>query len=219
MNFEFNYIPINYKNWNFEGKCKNILHILSDVEKEIWDGSLPFQDKREDAGHAEFVTYFILELLKLMDAKREIVIPAGILHDTGWSRLSSEELKQFYLPNWKDFEPELRKIHQEEGVSFSKNFLEKIRYPQKYISPILEIISQHDTRKGFLSLEDGIVRDADKLWRFTLPGAKIFFQKRGLTEEQFYSTVNSLIQDKEFFYSQFSRKIARIELRNTIENI
>ena len=35
---------------------------------------------------------------------------------------------------------------------------------------MIEIIDGHDTRKHALSLEDALMKDADKLWRFTEHG-------------------------------------------------
>jgi hypothetical protein len=35
---------------------------------------------------------------------------------------------------------------------------------------VIAIIDGHDTRKHALSLEDGLMKDADKLWRFTAHG-------------------------------------------------
>jgi len=38
------------------------------------------------------------------------------------------------------------------------------------VPEILEIISHTDTRKGFISKNEGLVRDADKLWRTSQRG-------------------------------------------------
>jgi len=211
------YKPIDYNTWNFDGQGSNIIHLLSHIEKEIWNITLPFQDKRDDTGHAENVTYFALKLLEYLPGKREIVIPEAILHDIGWSQLTQEELDQFYLPNWQDFEPELRKRHQEEGVKLANQLLEKVGYSKKYIPQILEIISQHDTRKGFFSQEDGLARDADKLWQFTLPHWKIFVEKREIKPEVAHLEVTQRISKPEFFYSDIAKQIAKIELKNTLD--
>ena len=178
---------------------------------------MPFQDKREDIGHAEFVTYFAFVLNGFLKGDKNITIPAAILHDIGWCQMTKKELKQFYLPNWKDFEPKLRKKHQEEGVNLSEKILKEVNYPLQHISEILEIISEHDTRKGFFSKNDGIVRDADKLWRFTLPQSKIFLNKRG-TKDNLYTKYLGYINQEGFFYSNISKEIAKKELEITLKN-
>ena len=57
------YTPIDYSKWDMSGQGKNILPLLNESEKEIWRLALPYQDKRQDAGHGEVVTYFGLILL------------------------------------------------------------------------------------------------------------------------------------------------------------
>jgi len=213
------YKSIDYKNWNFNGKGLNILKDISSTEKKIWKIALPFQDKRGNIGHTEFVTYFAIKLNNYLKGNRNITIPAAILHDVGWGQLTKKELKQFYLPNWKDFEPELRKRHQEEGIKLAKKLLNKINYSQNQINEILEIILQHDTRIGFFSKNDGIVRDADKLWRFTLPLFRLVLKKRGTIFKKSYKRCLEDINKKGFFYSGFSKKIAKKELENTLKTI
>jgi len=209
------YTPINYDSWNFEGKGVNILHLLSPIELKIWNSAFPFQDKRDDKGHAEFVTYFALNLLKQIKAERGIVIPAAILHDIGWSQLPRTEIERFYLPNWRDYELELRKRHQEEGIKVAERILTFQEYPKEFTSEILSVISQHDTRKGFYSPEDGVVRDADKLWQFTLPHWEIFLTIRNFSPEDLYRLLKDRISTTTL-YSRISPKIAELELENTV---
>ena len=193
----------------------NIVPLLKPKEKAIWNAALPYQDKRNDKGHAEFVTYFALKLTELLNGNRKITIPGAILHDVGWSQLTKSELKGFYSSIGTNKELKLRKKHQEEGVKLVKDLLTKCEYPRKLIKEILEIISQHDTRKGFYSNEDGIVRDSDKLWRFTYPAIRIAMREKGYTFSQIKRFMSKEINRKGFFYSEIARRIALLEL-NTL---
>jgi len=212
------YEPIDYTKWNFDGKGNNIINSLSPIEQKIWNIALPFQDKRGDTGHAENVAYFTLMLTDILKGKREITIPAVILHDTGWSQLKENELNQFYGSLGTELEQQLRYRHQEEGVKFSEKLLTDLEYPSEFIDPILEIISEHDTRKGFISKEDGIVRDADKLWRFTFTHWKdIILGNVGMSLSEGYKTTIAYFSKDGFFYSETSKQIARIEFDKAIE--
>lgn len=211
------YQPLNYNLWDFSGQGNNIANLLRTIEKDLWSMALPFQDKRQDTGHAEFVTYFALELLKYEIADREIVVPAAILHDIGWSRMSPAEVNLFSDPNMKRYEPALRARHQEEGARKAREILTNSSYPQQHIPHILEIISQHDTRDGFYSLEDGIMRDADKLWRFTIPEVEISVTHRSKTLEELDVRNRKYIQKEKFLYSPTAKEIARIEWENTLK--
>lgn len=210
------YTLIDYKKWNPDGKGKNIINMLTTRERELWKKALRFQDKRNDAGHVEVATYFALQLLPHIAGDRKIVVPAIILHDTGWSQMSEVELKLFYDKHWKDYEPVSRARHQEEGARKAREILAEVGHYEASTPIILDIISQHDTRKGFLNLEDGIVRDADKLWRVTLPHLKIAMKERGWTVEEVEANVVSKLNKKGFLYSPVSRELATLEWANCL---
>ena len=66
--------------------------------------------------------------------------------------------------------PELRREHEIEGARLAREILVSIGYPANRIDAIAQIIDGHDTRNHAMSLEDGLVKDADKLWRYTPHG-------------------------------------------------
>lgn len=228
MRFSFkNYKPIDYNTWNFDGTGKNIEPLFNSKEKRVWEAALPYQDTREgEIGHAEAVTYFSFKLNDLLEGDRKVTIPTAILHDIGWSQLTESERKLFYeteidsasgLQVWQRYEPILRARHQEQGSKLAKKILEEQNFPKKPTPYICETISQHDTRKGFLSLEDGIMRDADKLWRYTLMCFRIAAEIRGLGVEGTGKQLEEWINQDGFFYSDISREIAKIEMENTLK--
>jgi hypothetical protein len=61
---------------------------------------------------------------------------------------------------------DVRFLHEKEGVRLS-------RWPESVIEAVAEIIDGHDTRPQARSLNDRLVRDADKLWRFTVTGVAV----------------------------------------------
>ena len=221
------YKPMDLVTWDQSGQGKNIMHLFTPIEREIWDQSFQYQDKRNDVGHIEHVVYFAFKLLEYIPAERVIVIPAAIFHDTGWGLLfeDSQWIRQLpdgplkrYEPLSEDFkknEPLYRDIHQRAGVEISQRILEKINYPQEYRPTIVKIVAQHDTRKGFFCPEDGIVRDADKLWRFTLHQMQMHYFRKMTPKELKEMRLRDLEQP-DFFYSGISRHIASVELEQTM---
>ena len=181
------------------------------MERSVWELALPFQDKRGDKGHAEVVAYFAIRLLEHIPADRNIVVPATILHDTGWSAVDNIDRYQEW-PNEQKNDRGLRTLHQAYSIAIAEDVLKKSDYsdPEKR-AHIYQIISQHDTREGFFSKEDGVMRDADKLWRFT-PVAMV----------RSYGSEEAILADAEnrhgegFFCYDLSRKISEIELQNTL---
>jgi HD superfamily phosphohydrolase YqeK len=186
---------------------------MKKVYKEIWKLARPFQDYRDDKGHAKITLSFALKLLQMEKARKDVVIPAIILHDIGWSQLSKKErFLIFDKTATKEDKEKVRIKHQQEGVKLAKKILQKVSYDKKLTKKILKIISQHDTGERFLSKEDGIVKDADKLWRFSKPGFNADFKRFKITPEQNYRMLKSCIDQKGFFFSELAKKIAKEEL-------
>ena len=144
---------------------------MKKIHQKIWQLATPYQDKRDDQSHAEIVTNYAIKLCKIEKGIGDVIIPAAILHDVGWSQLSKEEKFLIFNHNATNSEIlEVRYKHQDAGVKISREILNELNYPKKIIDEIVEIISQHDTRESFISKNEGLVRDADKLWRFSKVG-------------------------------------------------
>jgi hypothetical protein len=54
-----------------------------------------------------------------------------------------------------------------EGARLAREILAAEGHPSPQLEAIVQIVDGHDTRGEALSLEDGLVKDADKLWRYT----------------------------------------------------
>ena len=184
---------------------------LKGVHKKIWELAFPYQDKRNDEGHAEHIVFFAQKLLLLEKADPDVVIPAAILHDVGWSQLSAEERHLAYISD----QLEIRKKHQEEGVKIAEKILEQAGLnDQARIEHILEIISGHDTRIGSFSKEDALVRDADKLWRYSEVGVSTNIRIKGVRDRQWREELERWIDQEGFFFTESARTIARKELED-----
>jgi len=189
---------------------------LKGVHKKIWELAFPYQDKRNDEGHAESVVYFAQKLLLAEKADSNVVILAAILHDIGWSQLSVEERYLDYISH----QPEIRQKHQEEGVKLAKKILEQAGFVDKArVEHILEIISGHDTRVGSFSKEDALVRDADKLWRYSEVGVLTNVRIKGTTDQQWREELEGQINQEGFFFTESGRIIARKELEDREKEI
>jgi len=185
---------------------------MEEKHKLIWKMALLFQDYREDKGHAEITLNFAQKLLKSEKADPDIVIPAIILHDVGWSQLSETD----YLLLRPGADPkEERKVrikHQKEGVKVAKIILTAARYDKNLADLLLEIISQHDTRKKSISKEDAVTRDADKLWQYSKIGFRADLRRKEICPRGQYEYLKKSINQKEFLFTESAKVIARKEL-------
>lgn len=174
---------------------------------------MPFQDKRDDAGHAAVTYGFAQKLVSLAGGDPQVVFPAIILHDTGWSRLTREERFVIFSPTaTREDELAVRYRHQDEGVAIAREILGELAYPEEWTTEILEIISQHDTRDHFISHNEGMVRDADKLWRFSDIGFGADIERFEFEPDFLHDRLVGQIPEPSFFYSDMSRELALEEL-------
>lgn len=186
---------------------------MKKIFNQIWQAALPFQDKRDDAGHAAVTYAYAQQLVQLTNADADIIFPAIILHDTGWSQLTRQERFVIFDANaTREDELHVRHRHQEEGVKIARRVLHSLAYPRDLTIEILEIISQHDTRQGFISENEGLVRDADKLWRFSRIGFDADIVRFRFEPQFLIDRLRGQIPEQHFFYSELSRNIALSEL-------
>ncbi len=150
-------------------------------------------------------------------ANKYIIIPAIILHDIGWSQISQKDRLVSYFKTGTKEEYFFRLLHQCYGVQLANEILTKSFYPDKFIGDILTIISQHDTRKGFFNLNDAIVRDADKLWRYSREHFLATVNNRRYSDMQsrrFVEFLGKQINKKSFFLTEEARQLARSDFKN-----
>ena len=187
---------------------------MKEIFEKIWETALPYQDQRDDDGHARITLKYAKELVKLEDGDENIVIPAIILHDIGYSQIPRDRRMLIFDKDAKKEDREsVRDEHQAESVKLGEKILKELNYPAEQIPDILEIISQHDTRKGFISKEEGLVRDADKLWRFSPEGFKVDANRTKSELEERCKRLEKDLKDSQYIYSKSAKKIARKELK------
>lgn len=103
------------------------------------------------------------------DADRQLVSVAIILHDTGWAHVDeSRILSEGFSGDWR--KAAIRFEHEVEGCAVARRVLPGLGYSEDFIERVCTIIDGHDTRLVAYSLEDALVRDADRLWRFDHAG-------------------------------------------------
>jgi HD superfamily phosphodiesterase len=190
---------------------------MKDIFNQIWELALPYQDKRDDPGHAEITLKYAGKLVELENGNESVIIPAIILHDTGYSQLVKERrLLVFNQDACKEDRRTVQLEHQNEGVKLARGILGKVNYPEELVYEILEIISQHDTREGFISKNEGLVRDADKLWRTSKEGFAASEARRKpdntTYDESRWKKIEEDINKPGYFFSDKARQMALADL-------
>jgi len=103
------------------------------------------------------------------DADRLVVRMAILLHDTGWGRVDEQRiLAEGFTGDWR--KAAIRYEHEKQGCIIAREVLPPLGYDDDFIDAVADIIDGHDTRREARTLEDALVRDADRLWRFDHAG-------------------------------------------------
>lgn len=103
------------------------------------------------------------------DADAELVRVATLLHDTGWAHVDeSRIISEGFAGDWR--KAAIRYEHEKQGCDVARRVLPGLGYSADFVERVCDIIDGHDTRPAAHSLEDALMRDADRLWRFDHAG-------------------------------------------------
>lgn len=118
------------------------------------------------------------------EADSLLVRVAILLHDTGWAHVDeSRILSEGFSGDWR--KAAIRFEHEAEGCNVARRVLPSLGYAPEFIDRVCEIIEGHDTRGVAYSLEDALVRDADRLWRFDQVGIALASTWFGMTPDAY----------------------------------
>lgn len=141
-------------------------------DEAIWEVAKKHLNVRNNDEHTLF-SYLLAQRIveKYPESDIEVILPAILLHDTGWSKIPKDKLFNAFGPNNKY--PELTRQHELESVAIARQVLPELGFTNQQIEAITALIDGHDTTKNARSLNDAIHKDADKLWRYTPHGNRI----------------------------------------------
>jgi hypothetical protein len=145
----------------------------------VYERALPYLDTRDNDIHVQISFRFATKLLTAyQEAEERVVLPAIILHDIGWKLIPEDLHLKAFGP--KMTRPDIQRLHETEGARVAGEILATLDGYAIYRDEIVAIIDGHDTRHEALSLNDSLVKDADKLWRFSSRGAAIDSRRFGI---------------------------------------
>jgi len=132
----------------------------------IWAAIVPETRTRSNDIHLPVSLAFAERLVAAHpEADGLLVRVAIVLHDAGWGRVDeSRILSEGFSGDWR--KAAIRFEHEKQGCEIAREVLPPLGYDDAFVDEVVAIIDGHDTRKEAYSLEDALVRDADRLWRF-----------------------------------------------------
>lgn len=172
----------------------------------VWEAAVEHLHVRSNDVHTAYSYGIASALCDLHpEADRDVVLPAMILHDTGWSMLPPQDVLAAISPTGSN--PESVILHEKEGARIAEGVLRDLGFPDERIDQITTIVDGHDSRREALSLNDALVKDSDKLWRLTPHGIDTVMDWFGLTRPQAHVLIGSRVHDHLF--TDAARTMAR----------
>ncbi len=178
---------------------------VAESDAAVWRLAAPHLKVRDNDVHTLYAYGLARYLLsRYSEADPQIVLPAILLHDTGWSQVPPDDVLAAIAPDRP--RPELVLLHEREGAVLAEKALRELGYEDARITEIITIIDGHDSRREALSLNDALVKDADRLWRLTPHGIDSVMNWFGLTREQAHRLIASRVHGH--LYTERGRDLA-----------
>jgi len=178
----------------------------------------PYLTARGDVIHSRVSHGYALILMQHEGGDKKIVEPAIILHDVGWSTLDPRQIETAYGVRAEGDEAErLNRKHELEGASIARQTLQALGYDQGLIDKIALIIQRHDSGSQVDCLEEGLVKDADKLWRFSETGFWDEIERQGLGPGELHQYLSERYQG--WFYTPSALTLAGEELEERAKEL
>jgi len=181
---------------------------LKPIHQKIFDRAKPYLRTRDNLTHVGISLRYALKLLAHESGDEDVVIPAILLHDVGWKMIPEDLHLTAFGPNPSN--PKLGRVHEVEGAKMARSILEGLSYPPEKVREICRLILGHDSRKHPISRNDRIVKDADKLWRYSRRGFHIDLERFSISRRKALLFLEEKIE--EWFFLPTARLLARKEL-------
>jgi len=163
--------------------------ISSYQERQIWAAVRKYleQGRPGDVAHTRRVVAYGKALLDREPGNPLVVVPALILHDTGWSKVDFSDFVDAPAVDKKDTASV--RLHMHHGADIAREVLEAVGWDPAEIQQIADIIAVHDAPeeiKALRNLNATLVFEADWLDKYGKASQKRYseiFSDEGKIEE------------------------------------
>jgi hypothetical protein len=135
------------------------------------------------------------------EADADVVLLAIMFHDAGWAVIDEERIfrEGFATGDQEvDLSSDVRILHEKEGARLAAEALGGLGEPPSVVAEVVAIIDGHDSRREALSRNDELVKDADKLWRYSVTGLSVSCDWFGMTPGQYAARLERQVREALF---------------------
>jgi|GEM_PF-704016 len=190
-----------------EMRMKMEMKMERETDDLLFDLARPYLTVRLNQEHTEICYLFARELQEKLGGSKEIIFPAIILHDVGWSAVLQELLPKAFGPK---SDPGINRIHEIEGAKIAAVLLQQVPLDDAVRQEICRIIESHDSGSNPHTLEEKIVKDADKLFRFSSRGFAIDVERFNVDAGEYWHFLDRV--KEQWFFTPVGKEIAGREL-------
>jgi HD domain len=186
---------------------------MADSERytRIYALAEPYWQTRSNEIHVPGSYALAQELLAAYpQADADIVLPAILLHDVGYMVVPADDHLKGLAGAATGWEPEITRRHETQGAALAGEILGLVGWDPERTALIQDIVDGHDSRPEAEGLEDSLVKDADKLWRYTESAVRICHRWMKLTPDAYMDWVESEID--RWLFTEAARGLARREI-------
>lgn len=186
--------------------------------KKLFSLAEPYLEARGDLLHIQIAHQSALFLMKREGGNKWVIEPAIILHDVGWSKLTPDEITRAYGKRAVGEEGKrLNRIHEVEGAAIARGILEPLELEPLWVEEITKIIERHDSGRQADTLEEKLVKDADKLYRVSKPGFWNEVKRQKMLPEERYQYL--LERYESWFFTPIALDVAGEQLKKRAREI
>jgi HD superfamily phosphodiesterase len=147
------------------------------------------------------------------EADPDVVLLATMFHDAGWAVIDEERIyKEGFATGDQemDLASDVRILHEKEGARLAAEALGGLGEDPALVEEVVAIIDGHDSRPHALSRNDELVKDADKLWRYSVAGLSVGCDWFSMTPGQYAARLQR--QVREALFTDAAREIGARDL-------
>jgi len=186
----------------------NSKSISSDQERQLWTATLKYLERGRpgDVEHTRRVVAYGKTLLAKEPGNPRVVVPALIIHDTGWSKVDFSDFVDAPAVDKKDTASV--KLHMHHGADIAREILEAVGWDPTTTQQIADIIAVHDAPekiRALHNLDAALVFEADWLDKYGQASQKRYFEI--FSDEGKIEELNRYLEKNKFVF--FRSKAAK----------
>jgi len=182
--------------------------ISFDQERQLWAAALKYLERGRpgDVEHTRRVVAYGKTLLDREPGNPRVVVPALIIHDTGWSKVDFSDFVDAPAVDKKDTASV--RLHMDHGAGIARKILEAVGWDPAITEQIVDIVAVHDAPEKIRASHNpdaALVFEADWLDKYGKASEKRYSEI--FSDEDKIEELNGYLERNKFVF--FRSKAAK----------